>query len=79
MFLFIQKPYVSPEVVSIVMSFDCSAALAVSLTVNGCVLLYSLCLRLQTFLARKCCCDNYNIPIVVSQVYEDKPDQLAKR
>ncbi|OWF37923.1 uncharacterized protein LOC110466857 [Mizuhopecten yessoensis] len=58
---------------------DWTVVLALSLTVNGCVLLHCLCLKGRSYLARKCCCNKYNALIVVSQVYDDKPDQLARR
>ncbi|XP_033754045.1 uncharacterized protein LOC117337261 [Pecten maximus] len=61
------------------MTTDWTVLLALSLTVNGCVFIHCLCLKGRSYLARKCCCNKYNVLVVASQVYADKPDQLARR
>ncbi|XP_069114016.1 uncharacterized protein [Argopecten irradians] len=61
------------------MTADWTVVLALSLTVNGCVFVHCLCLKGRSYLAKKCCCSKYNVFIVASQVYADKPEQLARR
>ncbi|XP_060080437.1 uncharacterized protein LOC132559823 [Ylistrum balloti] len=61
------------------MTTEWTVILALSLTVNGCVLIHCLCLKGRSYLARKCCCNKYNLLIVASQVYADKPEHLARR
>ncbi|XP_061189753.1 uncharacterized protein LOC133197651 [Saccostrea echinata] len=52
--------------------------LAVSLTVNCCILCYCLFTRIQRRLSSKCCCEKCGTIVAVCQTYNSKPHYLPK-
>ncbi|XP_062619045.1 uncharacterized protein LOC134280615 [Saccostrea cucullata] len=52
--------------------------LAVSLTVNCCILCYCLFVRIQRRLSSKCCCEKCGTIVAVCQTYNSKPHYLPK-
>ena len=53
-------------------------ALAVSITVNFCVVVYCVVLRVQKNITQNCCCKTESLCVKVIRAYGQKPHVLSK-